>query len=750
MKRVSLVCCAFAGVLSAAVVQVDLSAVFDRDTVLAPGEPLVGTSGDFDGLDSNLGVGYALVAEGWDGHQYNPAANGPPEDGVIADYQLGPLDGLNAINISTDNIGTPIDIPVPAGRYGQVRFLVSAGDGDCNIPITFHYATGRPVDALLMADDWFDDFPSQGAGGTLRPQLATVANGWDRFWFPSTFEDSNDPGLFAHTMELDPTRDLQSIELRPGDPGTWFERPNQASPTAMNIFAINLDKARNTVPEAVVTSDPSDPDELVVGVGLLEVTLTCTATDADHGPMPLSYSWALTSAPEGAVVVFVPALPVTEPEVVVLLDIVGTYVFTCRVSDGADTVEARITLTTRCPNLPPEISLTLSATAVPPPGQVTADASATVDPDDGPSPIAFSWEYVTGPLIRVDLSDYFNADGVFEPGGNCAESGIDQGGMEFLVEGFDGVNEDQPHVQGLPADGLIGPYQLGPYDGLNIIQLHNASPEVVIELDTPLEGTKLVYLVTNGNGDSDIFVEIGYADGSVSDGIIYSDDWFDDAADGTLRVEHLTPVINGLDRATSACTLEDSNDPAIFRGAIELEGAPVKSITLRPTDALSRFDSAVTRFNLFGFWLESGGVAIEAAHAARTKITFGAERGEYLFRLTVDDGDLCTGPQTKEFTITVEGGTAELFKRGDVNVDGKLDIADAVALLGHLFSGKPMPLCPDAADANDDGKLDIADSIRILAHLFASSGPLPPPFAACGEDPSSDPLPPCVYPPCGG
>ena len=67
--------------------------------------------------------------------------------------------------------------------------------------------------------------------------------------------------------------------------------------------------------------------------------------------------------------------------------------------------------------------------------------------------------------------------------------------------------------------------------------------------------------------------------------------------------------------------------------------------------------------------------------------------------------------------------------------------------LGHLFSGDPMPTCPDAADANDDGKLDIADAVKILGHLFAGSGPLPAPFGDCGteEQPDQDGLPRCDY-----
>ncbi|HAK97220.1 MAG TPA: hypothetical protein DCM87_20080 [Planctomycetes bacterium] len=65
---------------------------------------------------------------------------------------------------------------------------------------------------------------------------------------------------------------------------------------------------------------------------------------------------------------------------------------------------------------------------------------------------------------------------------------------------------------------------------------------------------------------------------------------------------------------------------------------------------------------------------------------------------------------------------------GNVNTDKKVDIADAIALLGYLFGGglKPPPVCAKAADANDDNKLDIADAIKILGYLFSQQPMLAP------------------------
>jgi hypothetical protein len=98
--------------------------------------------------------------------------------------------------------------------------------------------------------------------------------------------------------------------------------------------------------------------------------------------------------------------------------------------------------------------------------------------------------------------------------------------------------------------------------------------------------------------------------------------------------------------------------------------------------------------------------------------------------------------------ILPAGPPPELFKRGDVNQDGKINIADPVFLLSHLFASAPAPKCPDAADGNDDGKLNIADPIRILGHLFAGTGPLPDPFDLCGPDAEPGELGPCEFRPC--
>ena len=49
---------------------------------------------------------------------------------------------------------------------------------------------------------------------------------------------------------------------------------------------------------------------------------------------------------------------------------------------------------------------------------------------------------------------------------------------------------------------------------------------------------------------------------------------------------------------------------------------------------------------------------------------------------------------------------------------------------------------------NDDGRVDIADAVVILGYLFGGEEALPGPFGACGSDPTGDALSCRGYPPC--
>lgn len=74
------------------------------------------------------------------------------------------------------------------------------------------------------------------------------------------------------------------------------------------------------------------------------------------------------------------------------------------------------------------------------------------------------------------------------------------------------------------------------------------------------------------------------------------------------------------------------------------------------------------------------------------------------------------------------------FIRGDCNVDGSYDIADAIRTLEVLFTPGVDPSCPAACNSNGDSALDLADAIYLLSFVVSGGAAPPAPFGACGSD----------------
>lgn len=91
----------------------------------------------------------------------------------------------------------------------------------------------------------------------------------------------------------------------------------------------------------------------------------------------------------------------------------------------------------------------------------------------------------------------------------------------------------------------------------------------------------------------------------------------------------------------------------------------------------------------------------------------------------------------------------EMFQRGDCDADGApLGLADAVFELDYLFGPVDAVTCEKACDLDDDGILGLADPLTLLGVVFLGYDPPPPPFGACGFDPTDDPLSCESFPPC--
>ncbi|MCI0637226.1 MAG: hypothetical protein L0206_25420, partial [Actinobacteria bacterium] len=90
-----------------------------------------------------------------------------------------------------------------------------------------------------------------------------------------------------------------------------------------------------------------------------------------------------------------------------------------------------------------------------------------------------------------------------------------------------------------------------------------------------------------------------------------------------------------------------------------------------------------------------------------------------------------------------------LFRRGDADGSGGVDITDAISSLGFLFGGTFVPGCLDALDWDDNGDVQITDPIATLTRLFSGGDPAAAPGSdTCGPDPTDDDLENCVQTAC--
>ncbi len=111
-------------------------------------------------------------------------------------------------------------------------------------------------------------------------------------------------------------------------------------------------------------------------------------------------------------------------------------------------------------------------------------------------------------------------------------------------------------------------------------------------------------------------------------------------------------------------------------------------------------------------------------------------------------GVVCIGPDGTEEAQARCDYVCAAFVRGDGNDDGTLDISDAVTVMMCLFRGVGCPSCLDAADCNDDGAIDTSDAVCALVCVFGPAGCPGPPFPACGDDETADPLDCAQYGSC--
>ncbi|MBI4584506.1 MAG: hypothetical protein HY717_10860 [Planctomycetes bacterium] len=84
----------------------------------------------------------------------------------------------------------------------------------------------------------------------------------------------------------------------------------------------------------------------------------------------------------------------------------------------------------------------------------------------------------------------------------------------------------------------------------------------------------------------------------------------------------------------------------------------------------------------------------------------------------------------------VRGESGQRFRRGDVDGNGRLNIADAIiSIYRIILNHKKFFDCDGALDSNGDSRLNLSDPLAIVLWLFQGGQPLPAPFRSCNCDP---------------
>jgi hypothetical protein len=131
-------------------------------------------------------------------------------------------------------------------------------------------------------------------------------------------------------------------------------------------------------------------------------------------------------------------------------------------------------------------------------------------------------------VVRFDLQKAFNRDVVANPDDDQDDAfDGDRRGL-LLVHGFGAQEAKKQRARGLPPDRKVGVHELGDYSGPNSVQLSADEADPVRLVCRPHHSILLRFLVSGGNGDSAIPIQLEHTDGTRSDATVHCDDWFHD------------------------------------------------------------------------------------------------------------------------------------------------------------------------------------------------------------------------------
>jgi len=336
------------------------------------------------------------IAHGLNPNDPSDANLDPDNDGLtnLQEYQ----NGTNPNNSDTDNDGMPDGWEVMYGLNPNLDDSSSDKDNDGYSNLEEYQSGSNPNDSNSIPNQ----LPVSSAGqdqnaivgtpvtldgsGSYDPEGATITYLWSFKNVPPG-SSVNDNSLSPNASDAKPTfiPDLDGsykLNLIVND-GSINSTPDEVIITA---------KKPNVAPNA-----NAGPDQNVL-TGTTVYLNGNGSSDPDNGPMPLSYLWSFYGIPPA------PGSSLTNEDIMdknkanasFIPDVDGMYTVRLTVSDGDRASNDDTVVISSTPNVPPnanagsDITITLGQTA-------TLNGSASNDPDNGPSPITYSWRFVTVP-----------------------------------------------------------------------------------------------------------------------------------------------------------------------------------------------------------------------------------------------------------------------------------------------------------------------------------------------------------------
>ena len=75
--------------------------------------------------------------------------------------------------------------------------------------------------------------------------------------------------------------------------------------------------------------------------------------------------------------------------------------------------------------------------------------------------------------------------------------------------------------------------------------------------------------------------------------------------------------------------------------------------------------------------------------------------------------------EVQDMYFSNDGSTTPVYQKGDVNMDGDLNIADVTALIDYLLNGDDSVIDLTAANVNEDNSVDISDVTHLIDMLLS-------------------------------